>query len=216
MSKTAVVIGASGLIGQHLVTLLAKSSAFEKVITITRRPLAPTAKHIENHVIDFNELDKHQGLFKADVLFCCLGTTKQQVGSLEAQYVIDVDYPVIAATLAQQQGVSHMLVVSSSGANPQSRSRYLKMKGELEASLIALDFPYLTILRPSLLLGDRPSFRLGEKIASWLLPILTLIPGLTKYRPIEGEVVARKMLQLSSQKKLNSLEILVLDQIFVG
>lgn len=214
MSQTAIVIGSTGLIGSALVRKLANSEQIARIITITRRPVPPIASKVENHVVDFDNLVDHEPLFNADLLFCCLGTTKKQVGSYAAQRLVDVDYPLVAGELAKQQGVGHALVVSSYGADKHSRSEYLKMKGDLEDGFVKLGFESLTLLRPSLLLGHRTHFRLGEKMASWLLPVITWLPGLKKYRPIAGEQVANKMFMLSLDENKSPVKTLSLDQIF--
>lgn len=214
ISQTAAVIGATGLIGNELVKQLSECKNVGRIITITRRPLEPVASHVENHVVDFECLAEHASLFEAHLFFCCLGTTKKQVGSYAAQRVVDVDYPLTAGAMAKQQGVKHALIVSSYGADINSNNEYLKMKGELELGLKALNFEYLSLLKPSLLLGPREQLRLGEKIASWLLPLITLMPGLRKYRPIAGAQVAKRMVAMSQSDKKLPLEVLSLEQIF--
>jgi len=197
MNKTAIVIGATGLIGSSLVQLLAKSEEFGLVKVITRRPIEYASSKIENHVIDFDSLSKNKHLFDADVLFSCLGTTLKQAGSVAAQRLVDLDYQYIAAKLASEQGVEHYLLVSSSGANHKSMSAYLKIKGELERKVQSLTFKHTSILQPSLLLGDRQRPRFFESLAAKVLPVLCRIPGLGRYRPIPSVFVAQKMLELS-------------------
>jgi len=212
-AKTAIVIGATGLIGQFLVAKLASSSHYHKVIAITRRPVSYESAKIENHVVNFDELSKHAHLFNGDVLFSCLGTTLKQAGTVAAQRVIDVDYQISAATLANKSGVAHYILVSSSGANSQSRSAYLQMKGELDDVIKAMPFKRISIFKPSVLLGSRNHFRLGEKIASVILPLICRLPGLRRYRPIHGEEVAQSML-LISQSDGEGITEFLLDETF--
>ena len=120
----------------------------------------------------------------------------------------------MAAQLAAANGVSHYLLVSSNGANAKSSNPYLKMKGELEEKILTLPFIRISIFQPSLLVGKRADFRLGEVFASRLLPVLCRLPGLRRFRPIRGEQVAAKMVQVSNQTG-NAREWFRLDEIFI-
>jgi len=197
MIEKVVVIGAPGLVGKSLISLLINVSSVKQIVAITRRPLTLNDDKLINHVIDFEQLTKHQALFQGDALFSCLGTTRKKAGSIAAQRVIDLDYQLITAQLAHRNKVKQLLLVSSSGANPYSNSPYLKMKGELEQQVKMLGFESITILQPSLLLGKRNERRLGEQLAALVMPIFTWLPGLTKYRAIPAGQVADKMLQLA-------------------
>lgn len=195
--KTATVIGATGLVGGHLVRRLSDSPQFEQVVAVTRRAVDFGLDTVVNRVVDFNDLDSYRNVFTGDVLFSCLGTTLKQAGSIEAQRLVDFDYQWQIAQLAANNGVKHYLLVSSAGANAESNNAYLKMKGELEDAVSTLPFERISILQPSLLLGERAGFRLGEKVGSWVLPVLCKLPFLKKYRPIKGDEVAQKMVTLS-------------------
>ena len=214
MEKTAIVIGATGLVGRSLVDQLAESRSVDKIITLTRRSFEHASTKVVNYVVDFEHLENHVSLFKADILFSCLGTTRKQAGSIAAQRIVDLDYQVKAAQLAASNGVSHYLVISSSGADANSSNPYLKMKGELEQKITSLPFKRISIFRPSLLLGPRPEFRFAEKFGSFILPVLGIIPWLRRYRPIKGEQVAAKMIQVSQQDG-EALEFFTLDEIFI-
>ncbi|WP_041421525.1 NAD-dependent epimerase/dehydratase family protein [Shewanella sediminis] len=202
MGQTAIVLGATGVVGRELLEQLSLAPQIDEIIAITRRPIdsnkCASAK-VTNHVVNFERLEEYASTFKADILCSCLGTTLKLAGSIERQRLVDLDYQYIAAKLALNNGVSHYLLVSSSAANPDSSSAYLKMKGELEAKITALNFPQTSIIQPSLLLGDRQDFRLGEKLASALLPLLCKLPGLQRYRPITGKQVATKMCKIAIQ-----------------
>lgn len=211
--NVAVVIGATGLVGKALIEQLVQASHIRHVVAVTRRPIDYNHDKICNQVVDFDQLENSAAVFQGDMLFSCLGTTRKQAGSLAAQRIVDLDYQHRAAQLAVKQGVSHYLLVSSSGANAQSSSGYLKMKGELEQAVETLGFPRVSIFQPSLLLGARDHLRVGEKIGSWLLPALCLLPGLRRYRPISGDQVAAKMVE-RSRSQGQGLERLVLDQVF--
>jgi len=214
MDKIAIVIGATGLIGKALVDHLANASHICKIITLTRRTTKHSSSKVFNQVVDFEHLENYAELFNADFLFSCLGTTLKQAGSLSAQRKVDIDYQFNAAQIAATNGVDHYLLVSSSGANEQSNSQYLKMKGILEQRIKSLSFKRISIFQPSLLLGQRADFRLSEKIGSWVMPVVCVIPGVRRFRPITGEQVAAKMV-LVSQQFGRSVEWFRLDEIFI-
>ena len=214
MGKTAVVIGATGLVGRALVDQLARIESIDRIVTLTRRAVSHPAAKVDNLLVDFDRLEEYEAYFKADILFSCLGTTLKQAGSLQAQRKVDLDYQLNAAKLALKQGVSHYLLVSSSGANASSRSAYLCMKGELEDQIKALPFPRVSVFQPSLLLGERADFRLAETLASWLAPVIAGLPWLRRYRPILGSEVAMKMVQVS-QSAGSKFELFTLSDVFV-
>ncbi|REG86597.1 NAD-dependent epimerase/dehydratase family protein [Marinomonas pollencensis] len=214
MGKTAVVIGATGLVGRALVDQLVGMASIDRVVTLTRCPAPHSAAKVDNHQVDFDHLEASENLFKADFLFSCLGSTLKQAGSLQAQRKVDLDYQLCAAKLALKQGVCHYLLVSSSGANAKSKSAYLAMKGELESKVKALPFSCISIFRPSLLLGEREEFRLAETLATYCLPILARVPGLKRYRPIRGSEVAQKMAQVSQLDNTGVIEY-SLEAVFV-
>lgn len=200
--KTAIVLGATGLIGQNLINKLAQQPHIKKVIAVTRKAVEYTHPKIENQVVDFSLIEHYSQIFSGDILFSCLGTTKKLAGSTDAQRIVDVDYQLTAAQLAAINGVPEYFLVSSSGANTTSKNAYLQMKGELEERIISLGFQRICIFQPSLLLGARSHFRLGEKLGSWILPTICKLPVLKRYKPIYGYQVADKMCQVSSQQKI--------------
>ncbi|MFK8013732.1 MAG: NAD-dependent epimerase/dehydratase family protein [Marinicellaceae bacterium] len=211
--KTAIVLGATGLVGSKLVDRLAKESGVSTVVAVTRRSVNYTSKKIINEVINFDQLEKHRDIFTGDVLFSCLGTTLKQADSIEQQRKVDYEYQYEIAKIASENKVNHYILVSSSGANSKSRNSYLKMKGDLEEAVSVLPYKRISILQPSLLIGKRESFRLGESVGSLVLPLLCKLPVLKQYRPISGDEVAEKMvlLSLSSGKPK---EVYRLDEIF--
>lgn len=215
MGKTAIVIGATGLIGKALVDLLVAAVHIDKIITLTRRTTEHSSSKVFNYIVDFDQLENYAELFTADLLFSCLGTTLKQAGSIAAQHKVDIDYQYNAAEIAANNGVEHYLLVSSSGANAQSKSPYLKMKGVLEQKVTSLPFKRISIFQPSLLLGQRTDFRFSEKVGSWLLPVLCMLPGLRRFRPITGKQVAEKMVQTSMETG-QSIECFRLDEIFIN
>ncbi|WP_299981266.1 NAD-dependent epimerase/dehydratase family protein [uncultured Pseudoteredinibacter sp.] len=211
--RSAVIIGASGLVGSALLTMLAQSESFSKVTAITRRALDHCPEGVVNTVINFEQLEDYPELFKADCLFSCLGTTRKQAGSIAAQRRVDFDYQLQAAKMAKSAGVEHMLLVSSSGANAASGSAYLKMKGELEIEVRQLEFNRLAILQPSLLRGSRKDKRMGESIGDVFLSALNGIGLLKRYRPIEGKEVAQALIHLALNQ--SSADVVYrLDELF--
>lgn len=195
--KTAIVLGATGLIGSHLVKQLSECDAILKVIAVTRRPVEYSSDKIENQVINFENLSEYANIFKGDLLFSALGTTAKKAGSKEKHRKIDHDYQLEVASIAVKNGVQHYLLVSSAGANSKSPYNYSRIKGELDEKVVTLGFLRVSIFRPSLLLGERKESRFLEGVGAYLLPVLGLIPGLRKYRPIQGLEVAKKMIQVS-------------------
>lgn len=203
MGKTALIAGASGLVGQHLLHLLLHSDVYDHIIALVRSPLNKQHPKLIEHIVNFDKLEEHSALFAVDDVFCCLGTTIKKAGSQEVMYQIDVDYPYSIAKLSQQQGAQQFLVVSAMGANPNSSIFYSRMKGELEQKLATLGYPSLSILRPALLLGERNEVRVGERIGAIVAKgTAWLMAGpLKKYKAIEGRQVARAMLKISRVEK---------------
>jgi uncharacterized protein YbjT (DUF2867 family) len=183
----AVVAGATGLVGQALVRQLAADGAWREVRALTRRALppglpAPTVVPIE---VDYTRLEPPPSWAAADHVFCALGTTMRQAGSEEAFRRVDLAYPVALARAALARGARHFLLVTAVGASPTSRFFYNRVKGEVEAAITALGFRSVTIARPSLLLGDRGTFRWAEqlgKMAGLFAP--------ARWRPVPAEGVA--------------------------
>lgn len=213
MNKTALVIGATGLVGRALVDRLAAASHVSQVLTFTRRAAAHASGKVTNHVLDFDRLEDAAAAFRGDLLFSCLGTTLKQAGSVEAQRKVDVDYQLAAARLASRNGVRHYLLVSSSMANADSRNPYLRMKGELERSVLSLPFERISIFQPSVLVGERARPRPGEAAAAAVLRAVCILPGLRRHRPIRGDEVAARMIQVSREAG-PAVEWFRLDEVF--
>jgi uncharacterized protein YbjT (DUF2867 family) len=185
--SSAIVVGATGLVGRECVRQLAAHPGFERVTALARRapPSDPVPAKVKTELVDFDRLDARPEVFQATHLFCALGTTIKQAGSRERFRQVDFGYPLRAAELALAAGVRHFLLVSSVDASPASRNFYLRVKGELEAAIQGIGFRSVTIVRPSLLLGDRNEFRLMEQVAmrfAWAFP--------RKYRPVHARDVA--------------------------
>lgn len=192
--KTALVLGATGLVGSELVQLLLQDTRFSKVIPFVRRSTGLQHQKLQEHIINFDAVESWQHLVSGDVLFSAFGTTIKKAGSQQAQYKIDFTYQYNFAKAAAANGVSTYVLVSSSGADPSSRIFYSRMKGELDAAVKKLPFSFIRIIQPGLLTGDRKEHRLGEKAAAPVLSLLQYIPGLRKYRPIPARTVAKAMI----------------------
>jgi uncharacterized protein YbjT (DUF2867 family) len=196
--KTAIIIGATGLIGNQLLELLCVNSEFNKIHIITR-----TAPNKFSESIDHISLDNGNYTIpkKVDMAFCCLGTTMKKAGSKEAFRAVDLHMVINFAKKAKDAGVKRFAVVSSIGANPKSSNFYLKTKGQMEEELKRLGFDRLAILRPSLLLGIRKEKRISEDIGKVLYSIFRFIfvGPLKKYRGIHARDVAKAMIALTGK-----------------
>jgi len=206
--KSALVLGATGLIGKELVKVLDESDQYENIKCLARRPIELESKICEEHIVDFNELHKYHELFKVSDVFCCLGTTIKKAKTKEAFRKVDYEYPEEAAKLAKENGAEKFLIVSSMGADPKSLFFYSRVKGDVEEALISLNLPSLHIFRPSLLLGERSEFRLGEKIAEKASGVMNklMVGPLRPYRGIQARKVAAAMAFVAqSNKKGNNI-----------
>jgi uncharacterized protein YbjT (DUF2867 family) len=192
---SVLLAGATGLVGRACLDLLLADDAFSRVVTITRRALdGVRSAKLTAQAVDFDHLEDHPTLFRVDQIVCALGTTIKQAGSKERFRAVDLGYALQVARLGVEQGARHFLLVSSLGADARSRVFYNQVKGELETSVSALAFRSVTIVRPSLLLGARAEFRLGEEIGRRLA---FLVPG--KYKPIHGRDVAAALVRLAKE-----------------
>lgn len=162
----------------------------ERVVVIARRPTGILHRRLDERVFDLGEMEQHADAFDGvDAVFCALGTTIKVAGSQERFRYVDHDLPLLAARVAHARNVPHYLLVSALGANARSRVFYNRVKGETEKDLRAIGFRTLTIARPSLLLGDRAEYRLGERVAAklgWLMP--------RSMKPVQAKDVARAMI----------------------
>jgi uncharacterized protein YbjT (DUF2867 family) len=187
--RTALLVGASGLIGGFLLKRLLDSPAYARVAVWARRPLAVTHPKLAVEIVDFGKLEERR--VEAEDVFCCLGTTIRQAGTQEAFRLVDHDYPVALANAAATGGARRLLVVSALGASARSGVFYNRVKGEMEAAVKAAAIEKTSIFRPSLLSGRRENVRRGERIGEIVGNLLG--PLLGKYRPIHADLVAAAM-----------------------
>ena len=194
--KTALILGATGLIGDLLTHRLIDSPIYEKVKVLVRRSLGWQHPRLQEVLFDF---EHPNGLLaQADDIFCCLGTTMKKAGSKEAFRKVDYQYPMDIARLGLANGARQFAIVTAMGADTGSSFFYNRVKGEIERDLTALNYPTLLVFRPSLLLGNRGENRLGERLAEGAMRLFNpLIPA--KYRGIDAAKVANAMLTTTQE-----------------
>ncbi|MGO4886341.1 oxidoreductase [Anaerobacillus sp. MEB173] len=199
--KTALIAGATGLVGKELLAELLFGGDYEKVYVLVRRPLELHHPKLSEIICDFDKLEEVHEVFDVDDVFCCLGTTIKKAKSKEAMYKVDVEYPITMANLSKQKGVKHFLIISSVNANASSKLWYPRMKGLLEEQLKNFELHTLSIFQPSLLLGNRNEFRFAENMAAKLYGGLSsLMKDSWKSRfAIEAKTVAKAMYEVAQQ-----------------
>lgn len=197
-NKTALIIGATGLVGNLLTRQLVDSPIYEKVKVLVRKSLPWQHPRLQEVQFDF---DHPNGLVtQADDIFCCLGTTIKKAGSQEAFKKVDYQYPLDIARLGLANGAKQFAIVTAMGADSKSMFFYSRVKGDVERDLGALNYPTLLIFRPSLLMGNRrqEDSRLGERIAESVMGFLNpIIPD--KYKGVQAGKVANAMLTTAQQ-----------------
>lgn len=202
--KTALIIGASGLIGRHLLDLLLQDDFYSSVTSIGRRKLDLNHPKLHQKIVDFDSLKSLE--FKANHIFCTLGTTIKKAGSQENFKKVDYQYPLETAEMSLENSAELFAIVTAMGADLKSMFFYNRVKGEIEESLKRLNYPHLGIFRPSMLLGERNENRIAEKIAQKLMKAINfMIPS--NYKAIEGSKVAKAMLKYAKSPKEGLLEI---------
>lgn len=194
----AAVSGSTGFIGTHLIDLLKSDDSFDSIDVLSRRTMELPQKF---NVLVNADLST-QKLENVDVAFCALGTTIKTAGSQEAFYHVDHDLVLAFAKHAKAAGAKTFVLVSSVGATPKTSNFYLRVKGETERDLEEIGFETLIILRPSMLMGERKEFRLGELIGKGVMTVFNplMVGSMSKYRGIHGRIVANAMVKLSKQE----------------
>lgn len=200
-AKTATVIGATGLIGNHLLQLLSVDRNFDKIRILVRRPVK-CEQNVEIRIIDFSDEDAFRdGIDGSSAVFCSVGTTQKKVNGDRIEYrKVDFDIPVNAAAFCAETGCPQFLFVSSVGANSNSSNFYLHLKGEVEDSVSKMPIPSISVFRPSMLIGRREEFRSGELLGKAIgVPLSFLFPS--NYRPISAFQVAESMIRVSEKNE---------------
>ncbi|QDQ00325.1 NAD-dependent epimerase/dehydratase family protein [Lysinibacillus fusiformis] len=200
--RAAIVVGATGLTGTSLVEQLCENDEYVSVTVIARRKPAFEHAKLEVKIRNFDTLEENDIEF-AHELYCCLGTTIKKAGSREEFEKVDFEFPLAIASLAKKRGIPHMLVITAMGANETSPFYYNRVKGKLEHDLMELGLQRLSIIRPSLLVGERKEFRFGEKVGEKVLKFAKplLVGPLKRSRAIEASQVAKAMIVIALYAK---------------
>lgn len=215
--KTAIVLGATGLVGNLITLQILEDNRYNKVKVFVRRSLNINNPKLEEHIVDFNNIALWKNNLSGDELYSALGTTIKKAGSKEAQYKIDFSYQYEVANAASENGMKKYLLVSSLGANSKSNNFYLQMKGSLDEKVQQLSFEQIRIFRPSILVGNRSEKRFGESLGIKIAGTITkIIPALKKYRPIEAAQVAEAMIKSANQNLSDKIKIYNSEEIFVS
>ena len=199
-SKAVLIAGASGFVGGYLLQALLENAALGRIYAVTRRPLTREHPRLANRIVQFDQLESQLKGVNCQVALCCLGTTLRQAGSHEAFRKVDLDYVLAFAAAAKAARAQRLVVMSSAGADPQSKNFYLRTKGEMEKALGALGFASLDIFQPSVLLGWRRQMRPLELAARLMMPLVNpLLWGPREvYRGIPVQTVASAMASVAS------------------
>ncbi len=197
--KTALIFGSSGLIGNELLNIILQNNNYNKVKIFVRSVPNNNDTKLEIIQTDFTNLEKHKDSIIGDDCFFCIGTTHKETPDKNEYRRIEYDIPVKVAQIAKSNSVNSFVYTSSIGANSNSSGSYLKNKGQVEEELKKMNFLKLAVIRPSILLGNRKSFRLGERIGIFVMKALSVffLGSLKKYKPIKAENVAKAMMSIA-------------------
>ena len=197
--KTALLFGASGLVGNHLLNQLISNNNYSKIKLFARSTINVSDPRIEIIQTDFNNLENHKEDIIGDDCFFCIGTTKKNSPDKNEYKKVELEVPKQIAQIAKSNSVNSFVFVSSGYADPKSSGDYLRFKGEVEEELKRLNFPKLGIMRPSFLLGDRKEKRIGEKIGIFVFKLLSplFVGPLKKMKPIHSATVAKAMIAIT-------------------
>ncbi|MFO1407895.1 MAG: NAD(P)H-binding protein [Steroidobacteraceae bacterium] len=202
--RTALIAGATGLVGSELLKLLIASDAYHKVLVLTRRELGLRTRHpkLRQVLVDFGRLEQHREDLRADHVYCTLGTTIAKAGS-QAEFVkVDLDYPLRLARVTLAEGARHFSIVTALGSSRSSPFFYSRVKGEVEAELEAMDWPSLAVVRPSVIAGERAERRPAEKLSQALL---RYAPAL--WRSVPAADIAACMVDVALREPEGVLEV---------
>jgi uncharacterized protein YbjT (DUF2867 family) len=208
--KSVILAGATGLVGNEILKMLIDHDQFDPITVLTRRPISDHESIIQLQV-DFDHLNDHKELIRGDIVIIALGTTLEKAGSKEAFYKVDYTYCYEVARLARENEAHHLMLISSMGADENSRIFYSRVKGELETAVQKLQYPVVSIFRPSLLLGSRQEFRLREEISKVVGGLFSFLTP-AKYKPIHAQTVARAIVSTATED-VSGFRIFESDQI---
>lgn len=211
----AVVTGATGLVGKELLRQLLSDDRFERIVVFARRSTGYISSKLEEHLlISFDDVRPYYHYMRGDVMFCAIGTTIKKAGSQENFRKADYEYVLNFARAAKAMEVKHFVLVSSTGANSNSKSFYLRVKAETENAVIKTGIEKITILRPSMLLSKREEFRAGEKAGIFFARVFSFVltGPLQQFRPVKDAAVAGKMIKECFTER-SGLKIIESDEI---
>ena len=199
--KTALLFGASGLVGSHLLNQLISNKNYSKIKLFVRSSIDIIDPKIEIIQTDFNNLENHREDIKGDDCFFCIGTTRKNSPDKNEYKRVELEIPKQIAQIAKSNFVNSFVFVSSGYADPKNSGDYLKFKGEVEEELKKLNFPKLGVMRPSFLLGDRKEKRVGEKVGIFIFKLLSplFFGPLKKMKPIHSVTVAKAMIRSANE-----------------
>ena len=197
--KTAIIFGSSGLVGNHLLNLLIKDNYYSKIKIFVRNKNIFKNSKVEIICMDFRKIDDYSHLIKGDDCFFCIGTTKKDTPDKNEYRRVEYEIPIKIASVAKKNNITSFIYLSSLGSTTTTKNIYLKNKGEAEEALKNLNFSRLSIIRPSLMLGYRNKFRLGEFIGQLIFKNLSFLfqGSLKQYRAIDSKNVANAMVYIS-------------------
>ncbi|WP_163516181.1 NAD(P)H-binding protein [Gelidibacter japonicus] len=201
MAKTAIVLGATGLTGNILLKMLLEDERYGQVTVFGRNSCNIKHPKLEEYIIDLFELSHYANKFKADEVFCCIGTTKAKTSNKEIYTKIDYGIPVEAAKLCKANEIGTFVVISALGAKKKSKIFYNRIKGKMEVAVLEQQIPNTYILQPSLISGKREEFRLGEYVFNALMSLfkpMFRFGGLKRYKPIAPETIAKCMIWVTN------------------
>ena len=207
MKKHALVIGGTGATGKEIIRLLINSPEFSKVTVFVRRKTQINDKKINEHIINFDNINKYKKLIIGDILFSCLGTTRAEAGSKRKQYIVDYTYQYEFAKIAATNGVKNYSLVSSIGANKNSFFFYPKIKGMLEEKIKNLNFQKIQIYQPPSLIRQPELSRKGERITINVLNLINTFGLLKSLKPLRVRDLAKKMISESFKHKEIKIQV---------
>lgn len=218
MEKTAIILGATGLVGSHLLHTLLTTDHFQKVIHFGRSPVGVQHHKLTEHIVDLFRKEQWQNKFKADTVFCCIGTTSRKTPDYTTYEKTDKGIPVSVADVCVQNNIAQLFVISSMGADANSVFEYPRIKGEMEEEVLQRDIPEIYLLQPSIIGGKREETRVAESLGKFVMAVIDpLLRGpLTKYKMVHPKQITLAMLYLAEhpflQNRISSDKILQLSE----
>lgn len=203
MKKSAIILGATGLTGSHLLKRLLDSELYGEVIVFGRRSVGVRHPKLREHITDLMKLEEQHELFKAGEVYCCIGTTKAKTPDKDTYRKIDLGIPVQAANLCKKNAIDKLVVISALGANPKSPVFYNRIKGKMEKTVLAMEIPNTYLVQPALISGEREEKRTGEWFFKQLFKGLNylMVGPLKKYRSIHPDDIAKAMVCLVNENR---------------